>query len=297
MITFPARQDLCGITKQLLLILLNNPIDSLAFFRQDSFAVTQNYNGKLANIVPSKRGPLQTIQFQPYTDSLLFHLSGTDGYEHFRIGALEFFLLGVDSIISDPNFSFVDFFTELEDWYPVYKFGASVNQQYTLLSIDTVIASISPLPLRFEYLGTRLADETINTVKGTFSCKKFLISWKISLVFFPPIPPVKLLETEDTYWIAEDNWVVLDVIPTNHIDLSLLGIDPFSIPGLRTELTDQIVSVKGTNDIVPYSITLYQNYPNPFNPVTTIRYEFAERAVTVTLKFMMCLGMKLQRCK
>ncbi len=56
---------------------LNNPIDTLAFFRQDSFAVTADYQGKLANVVPSKSGPLQTILLQPYTDSLFFHFSGT----------------------------------------------------------------------------------------------------------------------------------------------------------------------------------------------------------------------------
>ena len=30
---------------------LNNDIDSLVFFRQDSFAVTTDYQGKLANLV------------------------------------------------------------------------------------------------------------------------------------------------------------------------------------------------------------------------------------------------------
>ena len=265
---------------------LNNPIDTLAFFRQDSFAVTADYQGKLANVVPSKSGPLQTILLQPYTDSLFFHFSGTDGYEYFRVGALEFFLISVDSILSDPNFSFVDFFYSLEDWYSVYRFAANVNQEYTLLSVDTTISSISPFPLRFEYLGERLDDETINTEIGTYICKKYEITWKVSALFGPI--PVKLFSTENTFWIAEDNWVVLDIIPTNHIDLSLLGIDPFSIPGLKTEIISNIVSVNETPNI-PNTITLYQNYPNPFNPSTTIKYQIPNAGL-VTLKVYDLLG-------
>ncbi len=265
---------------------LNNNIDSLAFFRKDSFAVSADYQGKLANVVPSKSGPLQTILFQPYSDSLFFHFSGTDGYEYFRVGALEFFLASVDSILSDPNFSFVDFFYSLEDWYSVYRFAANVNQEYIILSKDTTITSISNFPLRFEYLGERLNDETINTEIGTFSCKKFVITWKVSVLFGPI--PVKLLSTENTFWIAEDNWVVLDIIPTNQIDLSLLGIDPFSIPGLKTEIIDNIVSVDEEPSI-PQAINLYQNYPNPFNPSTTIKFRIPEYEF-VSLKIYDLLG-------
>ncbi len=265
---------------------LNNNIDSLAFFRKDSFAVSADYQGKLANVVPSKSGPLQTILFQPYSDSLFFHFSGTDGYEYFRVGALEFFLISIDSILSDPNFSFVDFFYSLEDWYSVYRFGANVNQEYTIISVDTTITSISNFPLRFEYLGERLNDETINTEIGTFSCKKFIITWKVSVLFGPI--SVKLLSTENTLWIAEDNWVVLDIIPTNHIDLNLLGIDPFSIPGLKTEVIDNIVSADEEPNI-PKAINLYQNYPNPFNPSTTIKYQITEN-VFVILKIYDILG-------
>jgi hypothetical protein len=265
---------------------LNNDIDSLAFFRQDSFSVITDYQDKLANVVPSKSGPLQTILLQPYTDSLFFHFSGTDGYEYFRVGALEFFLISIDSILSDPNFSFVDFFYSFEDWYSVYRFAENVNQEYTLLSIDTTITSITTFPLRFEYLGERLNDETINTEIGTFICKKFVITWKVSALFGPV--PVKLLSTENTFWIAEDNWVVQDIVPTNHVDLSFLSIDPFSIPGLKTEIISNIVSVNETPNI-PNTITLYQNYPNPFNPSTTIKYQI-HNAGLVTLKVYDMLG-------
>ena len=269
---------------------LNNPIDPLAFFRQDSFAVTTNYEGKLANIVLTKSDSLQAILQEPYEDSLFFHFSGTDGYEYFRVGALEFFLVYADSILADTNFSFVDFFYSLKDWYPVYRFDANVNQEYTLRSIDITITSISPLPLRFEYLGKRLDDETINTEIGNFDCKKFQISWKVSVVFPPPIGAVELLSTENTFWIAEDNWVVRDFIPTNHIDISffLPEIEPFSIPGLKTEIIDEIVSVEETPNI-PNIITLYQNYPNPFNPTTSIQYAVSSRQF-VSLKVYDVLG-------
>ena len=202
------------------------------------------------------------------------------------MGALEFFLISIDSILSDPNFSFVDFFYSFEDWYSVYRFAENVNQEYTLLSIDTTITSITTFPLRFEYLGERLNDETINTEIGTFICKKFVITWKVSALFGPV--PVKLLSTENTFWIAEDNWVVQDIVPTNHVDLSFLSIDPFSIPGLKTEIISNIVSVNETPNI-PNTITLYQNYPNPFNPSTTIKYQI-HNAGLVTLKVYDMLG-------
>jgi hypothetical protein len=264
---------------------LNNNIDSLVFFRQDSFAVTADYEGKLANIVPTKSGPLETILIQPYNDSLFFHFSGTDGYEYFRVGAMEFFLLSLDSLGIDTTFSFVDFFRALENWYSVYRFASGVNQEYTLISIDTTIGAY---PLRFEYLGKRLVDETISTEIGTFDCKKFKTTWKVSYVFPPPIGAVELLSTEDTCWIAEDNWVVLDIIPTNHVNLSLLGIDPFSIPGLKTEIISDIVSVDEIPNF-PNTITLYQNYPNPFNPGTKIGFRIAEYGF-VSLKIYDLLG-------
>ncbi|MGQ9799381.1 MAG: hypothetical protein ACUVRG_08815, partial [Ignavibacterium sp.] len=39
---------------------LNNPLTELEYFRKDSFALTQNYQGRNANIVLSKEGSLQT---------------------------------------------------------------------------------------------------------------------------------------------------------------------------------------------------------------------------------------------
>jgi len=117
----------------------NNPIDPLAFYRADSFAVVANYNGKLANIVLTKLGSLQTIQLLPYSDSLFYHTDGTTGYEYFSISRIQEFLQSLDSLGIDPNFNFVDFFTALEDWYSIYRFSAALNNEYC----DNVEASLA----------------------------------------------------------------------------------------------------------------------------------------------------------
>lgn len=232
----------------------NNQIDSLIFFRQDSFAVTTNYEGKLANVVLTKSGPKQSILFQPYTDSLYLHFLGTDGYEYFEFGVLGEFLTFLDSIITFNNFSFVDFINSLEDWYSVYRFTDNVNEEYTLFSIDTTVTNDTlDIPLRFEYLGERLEDDTITTAIGTFGCKKFLIQQGVSILIIlpPPLPPavIPVAFEKDTVWIAEGNWIVQDIIPTTHIDLSFIGIEPFFIPGIMSELIDP--------NIIPVELTSF----------------------------------------
>jgi hypothetical protein len=216
---------------------LNNEIDTDIFFRQDSFAVTTDYEGKLANLVLSKEGLEQTIPFQPYTDSLYLHFMGSDGYEYFEVGVLGEFLAFVDSLITFDNFTFLDFITSREDWYSVYRFAENVNNEYTIFSVDTTIFNDSlNIPLRFEYLGERLEDDTITTTIDTFACKKFLIQQGVSTVFGPFLFPIAF--EEDTVWIAEGNWIVQDIIPATDIDLSLLGIPAFFLPGLKTEIID-----------------------------------------------------------
>jgi hypothetical protein len=83
---------------------------------------------------------------------------------------------------------------------------------------------------------------------------------------------IEVLTTNDTIWIAPDNWIVQDIIPANNVDLTLLGIPAFTIPGLETKLTDEIVSVENEEPI-PATFALEQNYPNPFNPSTTISWQ------------------------
>lgn len=212
---------------------LNEPLISEMFFKRELFTEVTNYEGKLANIFLTKSSStLDSLNIVSYLDSLFFHYDGTNGYEYFQTRPLEDFLIALDTMGIDPNFGFLDFFRSLEEWYSLYRFSATLNDEYTLLSVDTAVAGFNA---RFEYLGERLQDETIITGDGTFDCKKFLITWKVSALF-PPLPPIELLSTKDTVWIADvgsEFGIVQDIIPTNHIDLSLLGIDPFSIPGLK----------------------------------------------------------------
>jgi hypothetical protein len=267
---FPTQTGFKWEFKQTPLDSLNNPIPSLAVFRIDSFTSVANYEGKLANIVPTKTGPLLTIPFQPFLDSLVYNTEGTNGFEYFSISRIEDFLIQLDSIGIDPNFSFVGFFSSLQDWYSVYRFASGVGVEYTLISKDT---TVGVYPLLFENIGTRLQDETIQSVSGSFDCKKFLLQWKVSYRLLPPpFPPVELITTNDTIWIAPDNWIVQDIIPSNPVDLSLLGIPGFYIPGLETKLTDEIVVSVENEEPIPSTFSLEQNYPNPFNPSTIIRF-------------------------
>jgi hypothetical protein len=248
---------------------LNNPINDLTVFRRDSFNVVTDYQGKAANVVTSKTGPLQTIYFQPYTDSLFFNTTGSDGFEYFSISNIEGFLVSLDSMGLDTNFNFVDFFSSLQNWYSVYRFGANVGSKYILLSIDTTVATYQ---LRFQYSATRQDDENIQTVIGNLSCKKFLIEWTIFTLLGPFPIPIELINLPVNIWVAPGNWIVQDIIPTQNIDLSVLGIPPFSIPGRQILLTDQITSVESEENI-PVNFVLNQNYPNPFNPTTTISWQ------------------------
>lgn len=252
---------------------VSNPINSASYFRIDSFESVANFNGRSANIVKTKSGPLQTIQVLPFTDSLYYSTSGTDGYEYFSIRNIESFLRQLDSTGVSSNFSFLDFFTSLQNWYPVYRFASAVNTEYTLLQKDTVInISSTNYNLRFKYVGRRYQDETIPTVLGNLSTKKFLLQWKVAYLLGPI--SIDLFSTKDTIWIAQNNWIVQDIIPGQYINnLTFLGVPAFSIPGLETKLTDEIfVSVKNEN-INPVTFSLEQNCPNPFNPSTKISWQ------------------------
>ena len=256
----------------------NVPNPSLAFYRMDIFESVANYEGKLANIVPTKTGPLQSILFQPYSDSLFYYTEGTNGFEYFRINNIEPFLFALDTSGIVSNFSFVDFFTSLQDYYSTYRFASGVGTEYTLTQRDTIlIINSTGFYFRFKYLGKRLQDQTITTVQGNYNCKKFLLQWKIIYYIVPPIIGFDLFTTNDTIWIAPSNWIVQDIIPANNVDLSLLGIPAFTIPGLQTKLTDEIVSVVENEGTIPGAFSLEQNYPNPFNPSTNIGFRVADR--------------------
>ena len=267
---------------------LNNPVDSIMFFRVDSFATTADYQDKLANIVLTKEGPLEAINFLPYNDSLFYNFDGSDAYEYAQVGRLEIFLAAIDSILADSSFSFLDMFLSFEGWHSLYRFDADVNQDYTLLSIDTTITiDNTDIPLRFELIGTRLQDDTLNTDIGTFDCKKFLIEKGISFLIFPPppIPPIAIpiAFIKDTIWIAQDNWIVQSIIPSTEIDLNLINRDIFFLPGLQTKIIANITDIND-DSTVPVEFNLFQNYPNPFNPSTKIRFAISNVASSFSLR-------------
>jgi hypothetical protein len=272
---FPTQTGFEWKFKQTPLDSAQNPIPSLAVFRIDSFASVANYQGRMANIVPTKTGPLQTILLQPYLDSLFYSTEGTNGFEYFSIRNIEEFLIAIDTSGIISNLSVLELFLSFQNWYSYYRFASPVNTEYNLIQKDTtVIINSVGYYLRFKYDGNRLPDQTIQTVLGSFNCKKFLLKWRI--IYFiipPPFPGLEIFSTNDTIWIAPDNWIVQDIIPANYVDFSLLGIPPFTIPGLETKLTDEIVSVTNEVSAIPDAFSLEQNYPNPFNPSTTISWQ------------------------
>ncbi|MCK7520154.1 MAG: hypothetical protein MZV64_21895 [Ignavibacteriales bacterium] len=157
---------------------LNNPVNSQKFSSIDSFAVQHYFNGKNANVVLSKTGAQNTINFQPYLDTLYYNFESSNGFEYFDPELVSGLLGNIDSTL---GINFINFFSSLEGWYSYYRFASNVNASYQIFKkILQLLLMATSLPIRFELIGKRLADETINTAIGTFICKKFLLERRLS---------------------------------------------------------------------------------------------------------------------
>lgn len=271
---FPAQTGYQWNYKVIPLDSANNEIDSLTYFRADSFAVTANFMGRNADFVLSKSGPLSIINSMPYTDTSFFSFENTNGYQYFKVSNLGNLVTVLDSIGLDSTILGV--IQSFEDWYSVFQFNQPVNNEYTIFTKDTTISlGGNDLPLRFKYLGKRLADQTIQTDAGTYVCKQFLLSTVVSYIIFPPNLTLELIRLETTKWISQNIWLVQEISPSTNVDLSFIGYPAFTIPGTKTVLIPLITDVKSSESF-PTAFALSQNYPNPFNPSTKINFRIPE---------------------
>lgn len=272
---------------------LNNPIPELIFSRIDSSAFVGEYNGKNAYHILTKTGIEELIQFLPYSDTNYVHLSGTDGYEYRRVSELEFILSLADSSTLNILLPFIRLFESFNGWYLSYKFAADVNQQYLIAFIDTTITYESnEIPVRFVLNGKRLQDEELITGIGNFLCRKFILSNSINyLIILPdPLPPIviPIVTMQDTVWIAPDNWIVKNILPSTNIDLTFANLGEFTIPGMKREILSGPTGIKeNTGEEITFK--LEQNYPNPFNPTTKIKFSIVNSGY-VKLKVYDLLG-------
>ena len=269
---------------------VNNPISPLTYYQVDSFAVIQDYQGKTANYIVSKSGSEFTIPFQPYLDTSYLSFLNNDAYKYYRLFNFDSLLGGIGNrnVRSMQPFESNNI-EAFEGWFAYYKFAQNVNSDYQIFSKDTSITIDSlTFPIRYELKGKRLADQTVTTPLGTFNCKRFLLSTVLS--YLPlPILPIRLYTMLDTTWLAQDNWIVKQTMPSSVVDLSAIGFPTFTIPGNMKEIIPPLVTEVEEEQISPNDIYLSQNYPNPFNPSTKIQYQVSSNAL-VTLKVYDVLG-------
>lgn len=287
---FPSQLGHTWIFKVTPLDSLNNPITSLAFYEIDTFAVIKDYNGKNAHHVLSKSGNDQTILFQPYLDTTYLSFQNSDAYNYFKLLDFNFLPLNNTEIYNSKRLNLNSENTSaFEGWFAYYRFAQTVNSNYQVFSKDTLLTfDTITVPIRIELRGRRFNDETISTALGTFACKKFLLTTIVS--FLPlPILPIPLYQLRDTTWIAQNNWIVKQILPSSVIDLTPINLPRFVLPGTNKEIIPQLPTQveEPSSDLMNFYLS--QNYPNPFNPSTKIQFQIS-RTEFVTLKIYDVLG-------
>jgi hypothetical protein len=280
---------------------LGNPNFQLTTARIDSFTANGLIQGKNSKIILSKNGPVATINNQPYIDSNFVNFDGNIANVYFSIIDIDSLIAG-DSLIggiSPDLLNLINFIKSLSGWYPIYNFGASVNQTTTLFSKDTTITidSIS-IPLRFAIKTKRLNDENIQTVLGSYTCKKFEVSLTVSIlvqVLPAPFPPVvyDIIKFPQTSWIAPGLWILKEYMP-NVSTANVPGFDipTFTLPGCVMEISEPFTEVENLPIFQLSDFRLFQNYPNPFNPETNITFSLNQTS-KVSLVITNILGEKI----
>lgn len=268
---------------------LNNKIDSLSFFEADSFAAAVIFKGKNAKLVLSKTGTQNTLNALPYTDSNYVNLDGNNGSVYFRTTDIDTTLGTFGAILN--------LFKSFENWYSVYRFQQTVNLEYTVFQYDTTVTVNSiTLPLRFAIRVKRLADQTLATQIGSFSCKKFIQAFSVSYLVQllpPPFPPaaIPIATVNDSVWIAPGKWIVQSITPSTSINLEILNLGSFWLLGSQKIIVPTVVADIKNEEASPNTFSMKQNYPNPFNPSTTINFSIPiTHSGIVTLKVYDILG-------
>jgi hypothetical protein len=251
----------------------NNEHDSLAYYRVDSFAVTQNYEGKLSHIIVSNASN---------SDSTYIALEGSEAYLYYE--------LNIDSLINSSSSSKTLpkklNTNDQQGWLSFYQFAQAENQSYEILRLDTtVIYNDLPLQARFEIWGIRLTDENIQVDAGIFNCKKFVVNYDVSINLLGSY--AKLFTISDTAWIAANQWIVQQIIPS--LTTNPLGLGEIFIRGSKKVLISQTPTGIKDEQAKVNEFNLYQNYPNPFNPSTKITFHISDLS-WVSLKIYDVLG-------
>ncbi len=292
---FPTQPGFSWIYRVTPLDSLNEPVSSFTYYQVDSFAVVQNYQGKNASYVLSKSGAALTLPFQPYIDTSYLSFQNNDAYKYYRLFTFDSLFSGIGNRnVGSKNINYSLAVESFEGWFAYYKFAQVLNIHYQIFSKDTSITfDTLTFPIRYELKGKRLADQTITTELGSFTCKKFLLSTVLS--YLPlPILPIPLYTLYDTTWIAPNNWIVKQTSPSSVINLSPIGFGSYVFPGSMKEIIPELLTGIKDESSAPNDFNLYQNYPNPFNPVTKIKFSIqsvgTQRAVSVQLKVYDILG-------